>query len=321
MAKLLINSDRKVLASQRGKIYKAPSPSLLKNLLDNTKSAYHLFYKYTGTSVNDLIQYSDTENVTTMSETFYSCQNLQSIPQLDTRNVTYMRNMFSGCSKLQTIPQLNTSNVTDMYGMFSNCEKLQSIPQLDTSKVTTMLGMFIYCSKLQTIPPLNTSKVTDMDNMFKSCYNLQTIPQIDTSNVKYMSGMFSECTALQTIQQLDTSKVTSMDSMFSYCPKLQTIDLTHMKITSTNRSYRMCYDCRSLTKFIIRNMDTIPALSSDAFTNCYHFTGKTNSTYNPNGLKDGRIYVPDNMVASLKSATNWSKYANIIVPLSTLKEE
>ena len=64
----------------------------------------------------------------------------------------------------------------------------------------------------------------------------------------------------------------------------------------------------------------MPALSSDAFTNCYHFTGTVNATYNPDGLKDGRIYVPDDKVEALKSATNWSVYADIIVPLSTLVE-
>ena len=67
-------------------------------------------------------------------------------------------------------------------------------------------------------------------------------------------------------------------------------------------------------------MSTIPSLNSNAFTNCYHFTGTTNATYNPQGLKDGRIYVPDDKVNELKTATNWSKYADIIVPLSTLQE-
>ena len=67
-------------------------------------------------------------------------------------------------------------------------------------------------------------------------------------------------------------------------------------------------------------MTEVPLLSANAFSLCYHFSGKVNSIYNPNGLKDGRIYVPDSMVNTLKSATNWSTYADIIVPLSTLEE-
>ena len=93
-----------------------------------------------------------------------------------------------------------------------------------------------------------------------------------------------------------------------------------MKITNTSNSNGFAYGCYSLTKLIIRNMPTIPSLSSGAFTGCYHFTGTTNPTYNPQGLKDGRIYVPDDKVDALKTATNWSVYADIIVPLSTLVE-
>lgn len=67
-------------------------------------------------------------------------------------------------------------------------------------------------------------------------------------------------------------------------------------------------------------MTTIPALDSYAFNKCYHFDGTVHYAYNPDGLKDGRIYVPDDKVDALKTATNWSKYADIIVPLSTLVE-
>ena len=93
-----------------------------------------------------------------------------------------------------------------------------------------------------------------------------------------------------------------------------------MNITSTSYSNRFASNCKSLTKLIIRNMPTIPTLESNAFDYCYHFTGTTSSTYNPQGLKDGRIYVPDDKVDALKTATNWSTYADIIVPLSTLVE-
>ena len=196
----------------------------LKNLLDVTQSCSYLFYEYTGTSVNNLISYSDTENVTT---TYY---------------------MFSQCYNLTTILQLNTSNVTSMSYMFQ------------------------YCLKLTTIPQLNTNSAMNMSYMFENC--------------RYLT----------------------------------TIDLTHMKLTATNRTSNFAFNCYSLTKLIIRNTTSIPALSSNAFTNCYHFTGTTNATYNPNGLKDGRIYVPDDKVDALKTATNWSVYADIIVPLSTLVE-
>lgn len=194
----------------------------LKTLLDATKSTYYLFYNYKGTSVNDLISYGDTENVTNMDSMFYGCPNLTTIPQLNTRSTTNMNNMFRECSHLTTI-------------------------QLDIS-----------------------------------------------------------------------SSETSMSNTFQNCSRLTTIDITHMNKISTMWSF--ANGCYSLTKLIIRNMTTIPPLSSNSFTNCYHFTGTTNATYNPQGLKDGRIYVPDDKVDALKTASNWKNYADIIVPLSTLQE-
>ena len=74
--------------------------STLKNLLDGTQSTYYLFGYYAGTSVDNLIQYNDTENVTNM------------------------RNMFANSQNLTTIPLLNTSNVTNMYYMFKDCKNL-----------------------------------------------------------------------------------------------------------------------------------------------------------------------------------------------------
>lgn len=214
-----------------------------------------------------------------------------------------------------------TNYASTIWGNYLTYEILQNALKYDTtSNVTDMSNMFYYCAQLTTIPLINTSLVTTMSGMFTSCSKLTTIPQLDTSNVTSMSGMFQNCSKLTTISQLDTSNVTNMSAMFYKCYKLITIDITHMNIASTSYSSSFAYNCYSLTKLIIRNMTTIPALSSDAFSNCYHFTGTTNETYNPQGLKDGRIYVPDDKVDALKTATNWSTYADIIVPLSTLQE-
>ena len=207
-----------------------------------------------------------------------------------------------------------------LFSQYSGTSVSDLISYNDTANVTTMYYMFYFCTNLTTIPQLDTSNVTVMSNMFASCYKLTTIPQLNTSNVTNMKYMFETCTNLTTIPQFNTSKVTDMSYMFYKCYKLTKIDITHMNITSTSYSNSFAYNCYSLTKLIIRNMTTIPTLSSSAFSNCYHFTGTTNATYNPQGLKDGRIYVPDDKVDALKTATNWSKYSDIIVPLSTLVE-
>ena len=80
----------------------------LKNLLDATKSCHNLFYYYKGTSIDDLIQFNDTSRVEDMSNMFYYCNNLATIPLFDTSRVTNMSYMFQFCI-LTTIPQFNTS--------------------------------------------------------------------------------------------------------------------------------------------------------------------------------------------------------------------
>ena len=212
----------------------------------------------------------------------------------DTSNVTNMNNMFYNCRSLTTIPLLNTSNVTDMGFMFNNCNNLTTIPLLDTSNVTNMERMFYNCTKLTTIPLINTSSATDMGDMFNNCNNLTSIPPLDTYHVGDMSYMFKDCYLLTKVDITYTDNFDSWDHTF--------------------------WNCYSLIKFIIRNMGNAPTIQTNTFGNCYHFTGTKNATYNPQGLKDGRIYAPDNMVNTLKAATNWSKYADIIVPLSTLEE-
>ena len=188
------------------KILSIQSESTLKKLLDTTKSADHLFYNYQGTSVDDLIQPSDTENVTNMSR------------------------VFEGCSNLTEIPLLNTSKAENMPGMFYDCSALTTIPQLDTSKVVDMLGMFNGCTNLTSIPLLDTSNITNMNYMFNSCVSLATIPQLDTSKVTSMNYMFSECNALTTVPALDVSMVSSFTRTFHNCTNLKSILMTNIGV-------------------------------------------------------------------------------------------
>lgn len=135
----------------------------LKALLDGTKSSQYLFYKYTGTSVDDLISYSDTANVTNMNYMFSTCSNLTTIPQLDTSKVTSMSAMFQDCKNLTTIPQLYTSNVTTMSSMFKGCSKLTSVPELDARKTTDLIAIFMGCTSLRSIGIYGFTNSIDVD--------------------------------------------------------------------------------------------------------------------------------------------------------------
>lgn len=149
----------------------------LKTLLNATKSCYYLFNQYKGTSVNGLISYSDTSNVTNMSRMFYRCSSLTTIPQLDTSKVNIMGDMFYNCSSLTTVPQLDMSNVTDMGNMFYKCSSLKSIlmtgmkthfdisvsTNFEESDLVTILNNLatVTSTKTLTMGSTNLAKLTD----------------------------------------------------------------------------------------------------------------------------------------------------------------
>ncbi len=68
-------------------------------------------------------------------------------------------------------------------------------------------------------------------------------------------------------------------------------------------------DCTGLEAVVITQTNTVATLAT---TNVFVRSGIANGT--------GFIYVPDNLVESYKSATNWSTYASQIKPLSEYVE-
>ena len=258
----------------------------------------------------------DTSGNTSTQGMFYNCHSLTTVPLFDTSRVENMDYMCNECRNLTTIPLFDTRSVTSMKYMFESAG-ISTIPLLNTSNVTIMDHMFFY-SHITTIPQLDTHNVTDMNYMFNNAQKLTFLPALDTSNVTNMKYMFTSCIQLTSVQQLDTSKVTNMSGMFDGCKKLEEVNITSMdKINYSNNIFRSCY---SLKKVVIRNMTVIPQLGSRAFSGCYHFFGTVDATYNPDGLADGYLYVPDDKVETLKSATNWSEIATQIKPLSELGE-
>ena len=75
----------------------------VKALLDATKSAKELFFKYAGASVDGLISEHDTSNVTDMGSMFAHCYFLISIPTLDASKATNLAAVVNQSGKLTAI--------------------------------------------------------------------------------------------------------------------------------------------------------------------------------------------------------------------------
>ena len=257
-------------------------------------------------TIKDLLEYS-----TSMDYLF--CNRITGSGNVYRDNLmSYVNNEL--LSKFITSPD-DVSKATSMRETFHGVYKLTYIPVLNTSKVTDMYGIFWYNPELLEIKGIDTSNVKDLTYAFRDCHKLTSIPHLDTHNCKRFQYTFQDCREIEHIQPLNTDSISEApNGMFMNCWKLKRIDITKYY----KDSYEFAANCYSLKEVIIRTMDTIPEISSSAFNKCYHFYGIQNDTYNPEGLKDGVIYVPDDKVEELKTATNWSVFADNICPLSFL---
>lgn len=167
------------------------------------------------------------------------------------------------------------------------------------------------------------------DSAFSNCLKLSTanFPKVTTIG----SSTFAGCLALT---GADFPSLTSTGTYaFNNCPsatvanfpKLTTLNeatfmnwnaLPSIDLPSvTNISTNAFYNCYVLVSVVLR-AETICTLSNtSAFKNCYHILGTVNAKYNPEGLKDGFIYVWDNLVEAHRNATNWATLASQIMPL------
>ena len=97
----------------------------------------------------------------------------------------------------------------------------------------------------------------------------------------------------------DFPKATTIDNYaFSYCHMLTSINIP----LATKIGPEAFSHCYSLVKVFISQKDSVCTPYSDAFDYCYHILGTKDSTYNPEGLKDGYIYVPASLLANYKGS-------------------
>lgn len=190
-------------------------------------------------------------------------------------------------------------------------EMFTSLPSVDFPNVTNIGdSAFSNCQKLSTA---NFPKVTTIGgNTFAGCYALTVadFPSL-TSTGTYA---FNNC---KSVTVANFPKLTTLnEATLMNWNALPSIDLPSVTKISTNAFY----NCYVLVSVVLR-AETICTLSNtSAFKNCYHILGTVNAKYNPEGLKDGFIYVPDNLLEDYRQATNWSAFADQIKPISELEE-
>ena len=223
--------------------------------------------------------------------------------------------------------------------LYCNVSSVQSILNSQIKSVNfpnaTSVGVyaFPYCAIPSfTLPALTTAG----NNAFNNCSQVTSfdLPALTTAG----NYAFSSCSSLTSLDL--PALTTAGNSAFNYCSSLTSLDLPALT-TAGNYAFRACSllekidlpvleqlnpslfgYCYSLKTVILRKDDAVvPLANVSAFEGCSHILGTVEETYNPEGLKDGYIYVPDALVDEYKAADNWSTYADQIKPLSELPTE
>ena len=251
---------------------------------------------------------------------FNHCINLKSVNFPKTTKIG--KYAFNGCTSLTNI---NASKVTSIgpYA-FSDCVKLTSaefpnithIEEYTFKKCTNLtnidvsqaadIGRYAFnaCSNLASV--IGPKVISIGEAAFAGCKSLVNVDFPQLASIGLMT--FSGCSNLTSIV---CPKTTSMfHYAFSGCSKLISVNISNI----TSIEYRTFENCYSLINLFISQTDQVCKLGdTDAFNGCYHILGTTNSTYNPEGLKDGYIYVPASLLSQYKVATNWNTFATQII--------
>lgn len=248
--------------------------------------------------------------------------------------VTSLGTTFSKNTTITSFDELGKFGVTSLadgrYGVFVSCSNLVSV---DLSKITIIgSAAFLSCPLFagDGNGDLRIPNLTSIGNNSFGGYNrgtctglkrvldlgsITTIPddtnqyqgtfrnQLNLTDVilpetltKIGNRAFSGCTSLANIN-FPLALASIGNNAFSRCSSMEGVKLPSTVTTIGTSAFQYC---TGLTRVSIA-ADTPPTLGSSAFANCTALTG---------------IYVPDESVEAYKTATNWSAYANIILPLS-----
>lgn len=177
--------------------------------------------------------------------------------------------MFSACNSINSV----TLNgwLTTPYNFLQNCTSVKSVSMPDATYVGT--------------------------NVCDGCSNLETanFPLAETAYWSYSNhggAFFRNCKKLTSVNMPKTKDV--RDYMFQNCYLLPALELDQ----NGSIQQQAMSNCRVLQTLILRNTTMVTLGNVNAFQNT-PFTGY-------GGTYSGHIYVPQSLISSYQTASNWS---------------
>lgn len=156
-----------------------------------------------------------------------------------------------------------------------------------------------YFKNLNTLKlPENITTIPDYFAYGCSSLNIDKIPNDVTSIGKYA---FFGCSLYNSPKEMPSSVTTIKENSFAYS------SITELTVLSNNLTLieNYAFYQSSITTIKFPNITSVPTLGTNVFGG--------------SRLSKGGIYVPDDLVESFKSATNWSSKADQIKPISELE--
>ena len=176
---------------------------------------------------------------------------------------------------------------------FSNNKSLTSVTFPNVVNIESTA--FYNCSSLTSIDFPKATEIKSSE-VFRMCSSLATVNLPNVISVG--DTAFSGCSLITSVV-LPKCKTLGA-SCFSYCNSLKTVVLPNLNSFNGGSVFRKS---RNLETLVIGGKSVVPNNWSS------HFEGTKIASNN------GYIYVPFSLVNEYKSATNWSAYASIIVPI------
>ena len=139
------------------------------------------------------------------------------------------------------------------------------------------------------------------DHAFNNCYNLHTVNLPNVKKCEY--AVYYGCRKLISVNMPKTEELGNQ--AFASCVALSFIDLPSVEKFGSD-VFQYGYSLKTL---VLRYNGVVSSSGNPLSTNV-HFNGTVMNTYNPNGDKDGYIYVPRAWIEDYKVATNWTVYAS-----------
>ena len=214
---------------------------------------------------------------------------------------------FNGCSSM-ALTSLELPQCTSIReSAFNGCSSM-ALTKLELPQCTAIGGSaFKGCSSMA-LTKLELPLCTSIGgSAFNGCPLLSEITFQNVTSVGTQAFIGSTIAKIK-LPSVETMAASSnYDGIFSYCKNLVLVDLGENCSSIGNESLGRYVGTSGNNITIICRASTPPSLGGTIINK-----GSVYATI-------GEIYVPDESVEAYKTATNWSAYANIILPLSQYK--